>query len=178
MLPTLWPTRTRARPSPYRVSFTDDAGNEETLTSAATAAVEAKPNSPATGAPAITGTAQVGEMLTADTSGIADADGLDNVAFAYQWQYGRRGHLRRDGCYLHPGRLRRGQSRQRNGELHRRRGQRGIADQRGDGRRGTRDTGGAGRQHPGHGPARHYRHCPGGREADGGHCPASPTRTA
>ena len=67
------------------VSFTDDAGNAETLTSAATAAVEAKPNSPATGAPAITGTAQVGEMLTADTSGIADADGLDNAAFSYQW---------------------------------------------------------------------------------------------
>ena len=69
-----------------QVSFTDDAGNEETLTSAATAAVEAKPNSPATGAPAITGTAQVGEMLTADTSGIADEDGLDNAVFAYRWQ--------------------------------------------------------------------------------------------
>ena len=69
-----------------KVSFTDDAGNEETLTSAATAAVEAKPNSPATGAPAITGTAQVGETLTADLSGIADADGLDNAAFAYRWQ--------------------------------------------------------------------------------------------
>ena len=68
-----------------RVSFTDDAGNEETLFSAATAAVEPKPNSPATGAPSITGTAQVGETLTAGTSGIADADGLDSVAFAYQW---------------------------------------------------------------------------------------------
>ena len=42
-------------------------------------------NSAATGAPAITGTAQVGETLTADTSGIADADGLDNAAFSYQW---------------------------------------------------------------------------------------------
>ena len=69
-----------------QVSFTDDAGNEETLTSAATAAVEAKPNSPATGAPAITGTAQVGEKLTADLSGIADEDGLDNAVFSYQWQ--------------------------------------------------------------------------------------------
>ena len=67
------------------VSFTDDAGNEEELTSAATAAVEAKPNSPATGEPTIGGTAQVGETLTAETSGIADADGLDNTAFAYQW---------------------------------------------------------------------------------------------
>ena len=69
-----------------KVSFTDDAGNEETLTSAATAAVEAKPNTPATGAPAIGRTAQVGETLTADTSGITDEDGLDNASFSYQWQ--------------------------------------------------------------------------------------------
>ena len=68
-----------------RVSFTDDAGNEETLTSEPTAAVAAEPNSPATGQPTITGTAQVGETLSASTSGISDADGLDNVTFAYQW---------------------------------------------------------------------------------------------
>ena len=68
-----------------QVSFTDDAGHDETLTSTATATVEAPPNNPATGAPTISGTAQVGETLTADTSGIADADGLDNAAFAYQW---------------------------------------------------------------------------------------------
>ena len=68
-----------------RVTFTDDAGNEETLTSAATAAVAAKPNAPATGAPTISGTAQVDETLTADTSGITDADGLDNAEFSYQW---------------------------------------------------------------------------------------------
>ena len=41
------------------VSFTDDADNAETLTSAATGVVEAKPNTPATGAPTISGTAQV-----------------------------------------------------------------------------------------------------------------------
>ncbi len=68
-----------------RVSFTDDAGHAESLTSAATAAVAAKPNSPATGQPTISGTAQLGETLTADTSGIADADGLNNAAFTYQW---------------------------------------------------------------------------------------------
>ena len=39
----------------------------------------------ATGAPTITGTAEVGEELTANTSGIADADGLNNVSYAYQW---------------------------------------------------------------------------------------------
>ena len=70
-----------------RVTFTDDAGNEATLTSAATdaAAAAPQPNSPATGAPTISGTAQVGETLTADTSGIADEDGLDDVSFTYQW---------------------------------------------------------------------------------------------
>ena len=71
-----------------RVSFTDDAGNDETLTSAATDAVAATPNSPATGAPTIGGTIQVGETLTADTSGIADADGLENVTHSYQWLAG------------------------------------------------------------------------------------------
>ena len=70
-----------------RVIVTDDAENETTLTSAATDAVEAaaQPDSPATGAPTITGTAQVGEMLTADTTGIADVDGLDNATYSYQW---------------------------------------------------------------------------------------------
>ena len=68
-----------------RVSFTDDGSNDETLTSAATAVVAAKPNSPATGAPVITGTAQRDETLTADTSGIADADGLTTVSYSYQW---------------------------------------------------------------------------------------------
>ena len=68
-----------------RVSFTDNAGHEETLTSEPTVAVEARPNSPATGQPAIRGTALVGETLTVDASGIADDDGLDNVAYSYQW---------------------------------------------------------------------------------------------
>ena len=68
-----------------RVTFTDDADNEETLTSAATAAVEARPNAAPTGLPAVTGTPQVGETLTADTSAIDDADGLDNAVFRYQW---------------------------------------------------------------------------------------------
>ena len=71
-----------------RVSFTDDAGNDEELTSAGTAAVAAAPplpNTPAIGLPTISGTAQVGETLTADTTGISDGDGLYNATFAYQW---------------------------------------------------------------------------------------------
>ena len=67
------------------VSFTDDRGNEESLTSAATASVAPYANSPATGSPTISGTPQVGETLTADTSGIADEDGLSNASLAYQW---------------------------------------------------------------------------------------------
>ena len=42
-------------------------------------------NDEATGTPAITGGAQVGETLTASTSGIADADGLPS-SFTYQWK--------------------------------------------------------------------------------------------
>ena len=68
-----------------KVSFTDDAGHDETLTSEATDPVAPLPNSPATGAPAITGTMRAGETLTASTSGIEDADGMDNVAYSYQW---------------------------------------------------------------------------------------------
>ena len=68
-----------------KVSFTDDANNPEELTSAPTAAVAPRPNSPATGLPTISGTAQVGETLTADTSGIDDADGRDKASFSHQW---------------------------------------------------------------------------------------------
>ena len=71
-----------------RVSFTDNGDNEETLTSAATAAVAARPNSPATGAPTISGAAQVNETLTADISGISDKDGLADVSYSYQWVAG------------------------------------------------------------------------------------------
>ena len=68
-----------------RVSFTDDAGNSESLTSAATGAVAARPNTAASGLPTISGTVQVGETLTASTSGIADEDGLSSPGWTYQW---------------------------------------------------------------------------------------------
>ena len=68
-----------------RVTFTDDADNAESVTSAASDPVEAAANKPATGAPTISGTAQVDETLTASVSDISDADGLDNASFAYQW---------------------------------------------------------------------------------------------
>ena len=43
------------------------------------------PNTPATGAPTITGTAQVGQTLTASPGTIADADGLTTPNYSYQW---------------------------------------------------------------------------------------------
>ena len=45
----------------------------------------AESNTAPTGAPTISGTPQVGETLTADTSAIADRDGLANVSYSYQW---------------------------------------------------------------------------------------------
>ena len=45
----------------------------------------ASPNSPATGQPTISGKAQVGETLTASTTGITDADGLTNATYSYEW---------------------------------------------------------------------------------------------
>ena len=121
-------------------------------------------NSPATGAPAISGTAQVGETLTADTSGISDADGLDNVAYSYQWavQQGH-GNIGRDERQLRPGKRRRREILQGSGHLYRRCRLRGSADQRGD------DGGCRQAEHPGHRPANHRRDSPGERDADGGH---------
>ena len=73
-----------------RVDFTDDAGNQESLTSQPVGPVdhetsEQRVNSPPTGAPTISGTVQVEETLTADTSSIGDSDGLNDVSYSYQW---------------------------------------------------------------------------------------------
>ena len=68
-----------------RVTFTDDRGNNESLTSEATVEVAAKPNTSPTGLPTMGGTPQVEETLTADTSPIDDQDGLNNVSWEYQW---------------------------------------------------------------------------------------------
>ena len=134
-----------------RVSFTDDAGNDEELSSAATGAVAAAPpppNTPATGLPTITGTARVGETLTADTTGISDGDGLDNAAFAYQWL---ADDAEINGATASSYTLvaaDAGKADQGEGVLHRRRRQRRAAHQRRDGRGGG---GSASSQHPGHG---------------------------
>ena len=70
-----------------KVSFTDELSGVEMRTSAAypsSGTVTAAAGTP-TGAPTITGTAQVGETLTAVTTGIMDDDGLTNVSYTYQW---------------------------------------------------------------------------------------------
>ena len=71
-----------------RVSFQDDDGNAETATSDATGPVAAEPNESATGQPTISGTARVGENLTASVSGISDGNGLTTVSYSYQWLRG------------------------------------------------------------------------------------------
>ena len=58
-------------------------------TATVTGPAEAPPtNTPAAGAPTISGTPQVEQTLTADTSSINDADGLTNVSYEYQWLAG------------------------------------------------------------------------------------------
>ena len=68
------------------VTFTDDAGNSESRISTVTPAVVE--NSAPTGNVTVSGFPVPGETLTADTSTIADADGLTNVTFSYQWLKG------------------------------------------------------------------------------------------
>ena len=68
-----------------QVSFTDDDGYSETLTSDATALVVTPPNVVTTGQPTVTGTPEVGETLTASTSGISDGNGTTNAVFTFQW---------------------------------------------------------------------------------------------
>ena len=72
-----------------RVIATDSVGdsepsNEITYTLPA-AAQQSLSNTPAEGEPRIDGTPEAGQTLSADTTGITDDDGLDDVVFQYQW---------------------------------------------------------------------------------------------
>ena len=60
-------------------------GESDTTNNCSSSVTVTLTNYLATGAPTISGTAQVGQTLTADTSGIADTDGLTNVSYSYQW---------------------------------------------------------------------------------------------
>ena len=65
-------------------SFADQAVTNNTA-AAQRRSRQQQENSPATGSPTISGTAQVGETLTASTTDISDTDGLTKVSYAYQW---------------------------------------------------------------------------------------------
>ena len=75
----------RGKKVKVEVRFVDILGGEETRTSAPTATLAGVPNTAPTGAPTITGTAQVGQTLTAVTTGIVDANGLTSPGYTYQW---------------------------------------------------------------------------------------------
>ena len=97
--------------------------------------LSASDNNPATGAPTISGPAQVGMTLTANTDDIDDDDGVGTLA--YQWvritEGGRRDGYRHERQHLHADRRRAGAQHPRGRELHRRRGQRrGAARERRD----------------------------------------------
>ena len=104
--------------------------------SAQTSSQNQAANSPATGWPGITGTVLAGETLTATTDRIEDEDGLTDAVFAYRWV--RQDPATRtdadiegsDKLHIHRDRRRRGQGHQGAGHLHRRCGQRRVADQR------------------------------------------------
>ena len=65
------------------IYYTDAGGTVESATSAATAAVSATNDAP-TGGVSLTGTATEDQILTADTSTLADSDGLGTLH--YDWQ--------------------------------------------------------------------------------------------
>ena len=67
------------------VKVTASDGNGGSVSDEFDITVSAASNSPATGAPTITGTPRVGQTLTAVTSAIMDANGLNNVSYTYQW---------------------------------------------------------------------------------------------
>jgi hypothetical protein len=69
-----------------QVSYTDAKGTAEGPLSSAQSATVTNVNDTPVGVPTITGTVTEDQILTADTSGISDADGLG--VFSYQWLRG------------------------------------------------------------------------------------------
>ena len=104
-----------------KVSFTDDADNEETLTSEATVEVAAASNRDATGAPTISGTPQVRETLTASYGGHCRRGRADQRCLPIPVDRRGGGHQRGHQFHLHPDCQRRRQDHQGEGVLHRRR---------------------------------------------------------
>ena len=123
-----------------RVNFTDDAGNPESLTSYAVLAAQSQifldedvSNAPATGAPGIDGSPVVGQTLTATTSAIGDDDGIEDADFAYQWPAADAAVRSATASTYTVTAADEGKAVTVRVCLHRRRGQRGGADQRSNG---------------------------------------------
>ena len=68
-----------------KVAASDGQAGNEAAEDTFDIVVSAASNTPATGAPTITGFAQDGHPLRADTSGLMDANGLTGVTYTYQW---------------------------------------------------------------------------------------------
>ena len=68
----------------YKACVDSVAGESDTTNNCRSVSITTTNNLP-TGAPTISGTAQVGQTLTASTSDIADVDGLTNPSYSYQW---------------------------------------------------------------------------------------------
>ena len=75
-------TEHTVRVAATRTGIADGEWSDEVM---GTPSASVTTNNAATNAPTISGTARVGKTLTTDTSSIADADGLNNVAYSYQW---------------------------------------------------------------------------------------------
>ena len=70
------------------VTVTLDSGTGYTVAEddSATVFMKDNDNSPARGAPTISGQPWVGQTQTASTSGISDADGLNNASYRHEWR--------------------------------------------------------------------------------------------
>jgi hypothetical protein len=77
------PTATQAA-TVYTITAENTAGSTTGTISITVNAAAA--NNPVSGVPTISGTAQEGQTLTADTSGLSDTDGMVGASFAYQWK--------------------------------------------------------------------------------------------
>ncbi|WP_159084833.1 DUF4347 domain-containing protein [Dongshaea marina] len=69
-----------------KVEYTDDWGTAEGPLYSASSGSVANFNDAPTGVPTLFGSATEDQILTGDTSGISDPDGMSGAVFSYQWQ--------------------------------------------------------------------------------------------
>ena len=149
-----------------KVSFTDDANNAESRTSAATVAVAPRPNNPPTGAPTITrdppGAPDTVGGHIGDRRRRRDGNRHLQIPVARHHWLRHAGIPRREQPDLHTGPTQRGPGDKGQGLLHRRPRPYRDPDQRGH----RSGHGGSAKLRP-HGPSHNQRHAPGRRDPDG-----------